>query len=187
MKRLPKKLSDLILLALGDLEAVERSSRFKVDMKDWFSVKNAIRYQAGRARVNSSLTSETAHCTVCFAGAVMARSLDAVEKSLNLEDEGYMTPYDFGNNENKLQALNSIRLGDVRLALHHLGRDLPESWEDESHIDVWNDFQWAMGNDDALPPEKSGTRKKESLYKNNPKAWKQAILSIVGLLQAEGL
>lgn len=188
MKRLPKKLSDLILLALEDLEAAERNPRFKIDMKDWFHVKNATRYRDGETRLNHSLTSETAQCTVCFAGAVMAGSLNGVEKSLNLRDEGYMTPYDFGKNDRKLQALNSIRTGDVTQALEELGRARPKSFtdsSDEADGDVWLDFRWEMGDIDGLRTKNA--KRRASSYEKDPKAWKQAVLSIVGILQAEGL
>lgn len=56
MSKLPDKLSDLIELALSDLAKVERSKRYAVDMKFFHRPKGGT-------------------CHVCFAGAVMAKTL----------------------------------------------------------------------------------------------------------------
>ena len=65
-KKLPEKHSDLILVALKDLEAVENNPKYKVGMGWWHKPtedKNSNKY-----------------CTVCLAGAVMANTLGASVK-----------------------------------------------------------------------------------------------------------
>jgi hypothetical protein len=52
----PEKLSDLIELALGDLEKVEKDERYRVDMDEWHSPNPEA-------------------CHVCFAGAVIVGTL----------------------------------------------------------------------------------------------------------------
>ena len=51
---LPSKLSDVILIALEDLEKAEKSKEYEIDMDDWYKPNGV--------------------CKVCFAGAVMAQS-----------------------------------------------------------------------------------------------------------------
>jgi len=95
---LPNRLSDCIDVALKDLDAAKKLG-FKVDMSNWYT-RNA----------------ET--CTVCLAGAVLAREFD-----LNVgEDVGPFTLFQFNNLINhhdylRLHSLNSLRVGDVDGAL----------------------------------------------------------------------
>lgn len=56
-EKLPDKASDLLTLALNDLAKVERSPRYVVNMHIWHAPNGA--------------------CSVCFAGAVMAQTLEA--------------------------------------------------------------------------------------------------------------
>lgn len=93
------KPSELIRVALADLEAVEKDDRYRVDMRVWH----------GR-----SDESKEGPCFVCLAGAVMAKSLGA-------DLYNYLVPYDFGEEiDYRLIALDSFRQGFVEAALVHL-------------------------------------------------------------------
>lgn len=99
---LPDKLSDLIEVALRDLEAVENDKRYTVNM-GWWHRPNVYDHT----------------CIVCLAGSVMAKSLD-------VSPDRTRYPNDFDDKtEAKLGALNWARVGDVDYALHHL--DVPQS------------------------------------------------------------
>ena len=80
--------SQLLLLALSDLRKVERDEHYKVNMGEWH-------------KPNS-------HCSVCFAGAVMA-------KSMNLSRRVYAVPDDMDNSllSDRLNSLDAIRTGQV--------------------------------------------------------------------------
>lgn len=72
MKKLPNKLSELIRLAMKDLELVENDEKYKVDMDmgswhfPWFSEEAE----------HFDVDDEVEVCNVCLAGAVMAKTLD---------------------------------------------------------------------------------------------------------------
>ena len=94
-RELPDRLSDLILVAVEDLEKVEASSRYKVSMHCWH-------------------LPHTDHCGVCLAGSVMAFSLGA-------DPDVSIMPHSFPPNINaKLRALNLVRGGDISFALETL-------------------------------------------------------------------
>jgi len=99
MKNLPNKPSELILLALHDLELVEASPNYEVNMFDWHNPTYPI----------------DEPCYVCFAGAVMAFSLNAsINKSLrpgNFDDD----------TSEKLIALDCFRQGRIAAALDEIG------------------------------------------------------------------
>ena len=91
MTKLPDKLSELIRLALHDENAAHRSSRYEVDMSTWHSPNGK--------------------CSVCFAGSVMAFSLEA-----SIEDN--YDPCDFDEDTQlKLKALHEVHVGDITAAL----------------------------------------------------------------------
>lgn len=86
--KLPRKMSALITLALADLAKCERSEKYTVDMDRW----------------HEPTFDRT--CAVCFAGAVMAKTLDAdVTCALN--------PGNFAGDMDQLMALNFLREGKV--------------------------------------------------------------------------
>lgn len=83
---LPEKASDLIRVALADLETIEADPRYMIDMEMWH-------------KPNS-------HCKVCLAGAVMAARVDAPKEDL--------VPSSFGRHTGvRLSALNEFRKGDT--------------------------------------------------------------------------
>lgn len=95
MKKLPKKLSSLAKIAIGDLVKAERSSRYQIVMDTWHSPA------IGR-------------CSVCLAGSVIAFSLDKQPDRRYLPEDT-----DFPN---QLYALDKLRKGHVADALENMGR-----------------------------------------------------------------
>lgn len=105
---LPKKPSKLIRLALADLTRVERSKkRYVVDMEHyhWPNYDPCVIKDK---------------CSVCFAGAVMAKTLDADPKIFHLPSE-YPSKVC-----SQLGALDQFRQGHVLAGLALLGIDKPE-------------------------------------------------------------
>jgi len=97
---LPNKPSELIRVALRDLEYVEKSPQYLVDMGTWFS--SAI--PGGRP------------CAVCLAGSVVVRSL-LKESPTRLEEE-FIGPLDFAYPiSGKLYALDAFRRGCIHEGL----------------------------------------------------------------------
>jgi len=97
---LPDLLSDLILVALEDLEKAEVSPLYHVEMNIWHLPKKP---------------AYPSRCNVCFAGGVMAFSLDAAINQPCLPGHWEREI------ANKLYALNSVRAGDVYEALVYIG------------------------------------------------------------------
>jgi len=92
----PKKLSELIKLALGDLRKAERSPKCVIDMGTWHSP------MAGG-------------CAVCAAGAVMRGTLGTPDYAFYHPDN-FPKPW-----RNALRAINSLREGFCGSASHDLG------------------------------------------------------------------
>ncbi len=103
--KLPSKPSELILLALKDLRAVEKSKKYVVEMGEWHTPD----YRDGK-------------CAVCLAGAVMAKTL-----KVSVHDD--MLPYRMGINDDKLRALDYFREGYVQGAFRYLG--ITVDWPDK--------------------------------------------------------
>ena len=85
MKQLPNKPSELIRLALSDLEECEQDPKYAVDMGSWHRPVGA-------------------QCLVCLAGSVMA-------KTMKVPQHNFETP-DNHVEFRKLRFLNDIRSGD---------------------------------------------------------------------------
>lgn len=98
--RLPHKMSALIMLALGDLMKVERSKKYTINMGIWHEPD----------------WHQSAPCSVCFAGSVMAKTLDTP-----LDDSRFPEHFS-GHNSAALYALNALRSGSVDSAAAHLGK-----------------------------------------------------------------
>ena len=89
-KKLPRKLSDVIDVALKDLAWVERHPKtYTVDMGGWHEVYDEI-------------------CAVCFAGAVMAKTLATDPKRDAVPDS--FDKY----TESRLSDLNFLRMGGLQ-------------------------------------------------------------------------
>jgi hypothetical protein len=96
-RTLPDKPSELILIALKDLESCIEDDRYVIDMGEWH----------GR-QTNAE------KCSVCLAGAVMAKSMDS-DIDITLLPSGFDAP-----NSYKFSALNAVRQGDVETYLQRL-------------------------------------------------------------------
>ncbi len=105
MKELPEKPSELIRVALADLEKCEDDPELVIDMGDW---------------VVPTPLSGFSLCEVCLAGAVMVKSLDCDTGRRwtphDLEPEGYRNSV-----SGKLFALNDFRMGAVHNGLRYCG------------------------------------------------------------------
>ena len=93
--RLPRVPSELLRRALEDLDACARDSRYKIDMAQYHKSE-----------------SEGA-CSVCLAGAVMAKSLHA-------HPHESFGPKHFPGDTAALLALDYFRKGDIQLGLNCL-------------------------------------------------------------------
>lgn len=101
---LPNKLSELLIVALEDLEQIENDPNYDIDMGEWYKPK--VRNNSGRDV-----------CTVCHAGAVMVNSLN-LKPSFRMN----LHPDDFTSTiTNKLMAINAIRIGRMTQALSYMG------------------------------------------------------------------
>jgi hypothetical protein len=171
---LPSKPSELLILAMEDLEKIESMNHISIDMSKWFS-ENIFN---GR-------------CSVCHAGAIMYNLVK--EKNIEfphvnyLERNGrigYLEPSDFGiDTENKLVAINAIRCGNIDEFFSNLKVKNP--WVDEN-----GSYLHDCGLDDngATPSYYSVHGYMDS--DNNEYNWqvyKNWIVSFIGILQAEGL
>lgn len=104
-KTLPQKPSELIRLALRDLSLIEKDPHYEINMSVFHS------YYGGT-------------CAVCFAGAVMA-------KTLGSNFHYRVAPHDFNSKTaNALRALDAFRVGDIELGLIYLRKELPKTMRD---------------------------------------------------------
>lgn len=104
MKTLPDKPSDLIELALSDLEKVEKNPRYEINMSTWH-------------------TPDRGKCSVCLAGAVIAGTL---EQSIRYD----LSPQSFDENtRRKLVALDHFRLGYIGDGLQEMCVERPLTLE----------------------------------------------------------
>lgn len=101
MKTLPDKPSELLRVALGDLEKCEKDPNYIIMMNDWHTVRGD-------------------KCAVCLAGVVIAKSLEA-NVEWNYDPDNYDRTV-----RHKLRALNQFRTGSNRAALGFMGIAPPE-------------------------------------------------------------
>jgi hypothetical protein len=100
--RLPDKLSDLIELAVADCRKVEADPRYELNMNAW----------------HSGLDDRHSRCAVCMAGAVMAQTLGVPYEHTSIPEFcGIGTSMVV---EDRLYALDAVRLGNVATALAYL-------------------------------------------------------------------
>lgn len=106
--KLPDRPSALIRLALADLRAVEQLKSYEVDM--------------GCYHLGQEKEIERDKCLVCFAGAVMARTLE-VPKTRDADPDRFDR-----DTQDKLYALDHFRRGMIELAFDDMGIDLDDKW-----------------------------------------------------------
>ena len=114
--KLPGQPSKLIRIALADLEKVEKSPAYVIDMSRWHEPRGE-------------------RCYVCLAGAVISRTLSATPGL-------FKHPCHYGKEYYALLALNCFRMGKISNAFFYL--DLHEDYEVQD-IDVPNNLSiyWA--------------------------------------------
>ena len=105
---LPNKPSELILLALQDLKSTEASEKYEIRMGNWHFPPSLISYFSSEVKIPS--------CQVCFAGSVMAFSLEA-------DINRYYGPKDFPGEERKLRSLVVFRTGHVTYGMRTFYHD----------------------------------------------------------------
>ena len=90
------KPSELLELALNDLELCEKDPRYRIDMSDW----------------HLTLTPHGV-CSVCLAGAMLAKSTDwPIDETYDLF---------CGEHDTQVEAVDMLRNGSIGRALLHLG------------------------------------------------------------------
>jgi hypothetical protein len=104
---LPDKLSDLIDVAIADLEKAEQSPDYRIYMSVWHSPGDELFLMPSPEQFKK--------CYVCFAGSVIAFSLSG-DRMTEYSPSCY--PADISA---KLHALNHVREGRVRYALQGIG------------------------------------------------------------------
>lgn len=104
---LPDKLSELITIALEDLAKVEASDQYTVDMGRWYRPNG---YEGT--------------CLVCFAGSVMAMSLE-FDRETEVEFQEFSNYFD-PQTSGKFLALDAARRGKIGCALWAL-TEYPET------------------------------------------------------------
>lgn len=96
--RLPSRLSDLITVALNDLEMIEKSKKYTVKMDSNFHLFDAV----------------TKKCEVCFAGAFLAKSCGVTP---NYSGSNYVSNMFIDHYESsftrKIRALDLARYGNI--------------------------------------------------------------------------
>jgi len=141
---LPNKPSELLLLALEDMEILEKNPQIEFSMRRWVFASPA-----------------TNECAVCWAGSVMYNSLGI---------RGTACPETLNANhslKNKLYALNDFRTGNITMAMTSLGLSRY----------LTGALGYYMAEQDEL----------RYLSNEDRTEWKNYMLDLIGILQAEGL
>jgi hypothetical protein len=160
--KLPDKPSELLMVAMQDLEVIESMpDKYVVMMSKWHN------YSHGST------------CSVCHAGAVMANTLKADAKHTYFPEE-------FGEETKcKLMAIDCFRRGLLVDALERMGVTIPSSLEDvyfnynQGDIDDFEEFGEDITDVTDLD-DLSDNLAHRDIYKNY-------ICGLIGILQAEGL
>lgn len=155
--KLPNKPSELLLLALADLEVIETDSNYLIDMITWHSPFRPI-------------IGEPYKCAICLAGAVLAKSFK-LKRHVIIDNNDLDTKIGL-----KLQSLDAFRMGYLGIAFHYLGLKRPES------IPVVLNDPTYLSTGIILDNRYSFS----DMSLNNREEWKLHMLDLIGILQAEG-
>jgi hypothetical protein len=135
--RLPNKLSALLRIAVADAKAVEKDKRYRLDMMAWH-------------------TPAGAKCSVCMAGATMA-------KTLTVDIRKDVDPSSLSASTNRrLRAIDYMRTGYFSLAADQIGvkrerwsvsdhaldrahRLVQAAFDDETDRAPWSAYELAAG------------------------------------------
>ncbi|KKL08211.1 hypothetical protein LCGC14_2578130 [marine sediment metagenome] len=126
--KIPGKPSDLIKLAVDDMIAIERRTRYRIVMCDWHCPE-------GDAGAGTDV------CEVCFAGSIMARRTKEAGHRTCLTNSSFSA-----DDSNKFIALDSFRRGDIRDGLRRI---VPREFYVKGEGGVWIDSVMlkTFGND----------------------------------------
>lgn len=116
---LPRKFHDVMTVALRDEQKAFKSPLYEMDMGQWHRPDWKTREDVKAKR---TIDPRDLECSVCFAGAVMAFSLDADPRL----DLGPMDWNGGSPTENKLKALDAVREGNIEDALFMVYPDCSE-------------------------------------------------------------
>lgn len=101
---LPDKPSELLAIALEDLELCEKDPVYEIDMSTYHSPSE-----------------ETGRCAVCLAGSVLAQRMRVSPKTdwekIEMDDSEIL----------KLKAIDRLRIGNLLIAGRYLGLSIPLS------------------------------------------------------------
>lgn len=166
LTELPDKLSELIEVALQDLECVEQDSRYTINMAKWHDPKVA--YAPPTDDPEQPLA-----CSVCLAGAVIA-------KRSNIAPTEFVLPALLGPDiKSKLEILDHLRAGQVMNALEESARARARALNtsrvckpDADREELWDVF----GNTYPITP-----------YGDSPDAFKRDMRVLQELLRKYGL
>lgn len=128
--KLPYNPAGLLLLALRDLEAVERDPQVAVDMSSWVLKHSA--YKGALAVVEGGEVKTEAVCSVCMAGAVLRAELPTVFSELEERiqwspDRMRQLGYISGTEAAALEAINDFRIGLLGQGLARLANPAARS------------------------------------------------------------
>ncbi len=120
--KLSGKPSELLSVALKDLEKVEQTTNYVVNMDNWY-------------------TNIKGNCAVCFAGSVMANTLKVQTNNLlkkNHDAVKELCPDNFNQELLALKALDNFREGRLAAGFTNLGLEYPISFEPEVKLVDYN-------------------------------------------------
>lgn len=113
--KLPDKPSELLKMAMDDLEAAEESDEYSVDMGHWYFP-------------NISKEGSIKTCKVCLAGSVMANMLPSDRiKSCSPNTLKFNGEID-GDTRDKLMAIDEIRSGFIEHGINRMGIDTDDAY-----------------------------------------------------------
>ena len=158
---LPDMPSELITVALADLEKCEQDPRYEIDMGIWH--QRGCYLDPVQETMQSSCSMR---CGVCLAGSVMAQTI-------RVEPDAVLEPDDFGGRtQGKLRALDLFRMGSHAGALSQMGLHVGPPQSDEE--------QEALGR---LLDAHDG----EVIYEENPEEFKLRMRALAEELNHLGL
>jgi len=120
--KLPTVPSALIRLALKDLKAVEKMEEYSVNMATWHDKNNG------------------EYCEVCFAGAVMARTLEvSIDSAASPSGvQNRVTAYFPQTTNGKLDALDDFREGNCEAGFTGMRLDSHKGVKFNRHVPLYN-------------------------------------------------
>lgn len=112
---LPNSIPGLIEASVADARKIQKNPRYKLDMGSWHEANGK--------------------CAVCMAGAVIACRTNAKPK-----ETVFPSTFNDGLDDNKLRAIDILRMGDVRGAYVHLNLPWPVNVRKASQLiyENWN-------------------------------------------------